>query len=168
VADHYLLFSETTPPLSEAEFGWITDQLAAICVVDGRELAASEIPDGQQATWRGLRFLRDFGPDDQGADCDWTGFEYEPHDRDGQRSVWFYCEDHGELERLAHLMQKFLRTFRPAESWSLCYATTCSKPRIGEFGGGALFVTAERVKWHTLADFLGRESRAARRRPSEG
>ena len=49
---------------------------------------------------------------------------------------------HGDPTHVAWLVRKFLARFRPDECWSLTFATTCSKPRAGEFGGGAVFVTA--------------------------
>ena len=55
---------------------------------------------------------------------------------------------------MAHLVQKFLKKFRPDQCWSLTYATTCSKPRLGEFGGGAVFVTADSICWNSSYDFV--------------
>jgi hypothetical protein len=57
-------------------------------------------------------------------------------------------------------VQKFLKKFRPDQCWSLTYATTCSKPRAGEFGGGAVFVTADEIKWQNAYDFI-EDQRAA-------
>ena len=61
---------------------------------------------------------------------------------------------------MAHLVQKFLKKFRPADCWPLTYSETCSKPRVGEFGGGALFVTATDVKWQSAFSFIEQERRA--------
>ena len=43
---------------------------------------------------------------------------------------------------------------------TLTYATTCSKPRVGEFGGGAVFVTAHEIKWQNAYDFVEQERTA--------
>jgi hypothetical protein len=51
-------------------------------------------------------------------------------------------------------VQKFLTKFRPDQCWSLTYSTTCSKPRVSEFGGGAVFVTAETIQWQNAYDFI--------------
>ena len=70
------------------------------------------------------------------------------------RHLWFYAEESGSPDNVAWLVQKFLKRFRPDQCWSLTYAATCSKPRVGEFGGGAVFVTAdddllaERLRFH--------------------
>jgi hypothetical protein len=58
------------------------------------------------------------------------------------------------------LVQKFLRQFRPNESWSLAFATTCSKLRLGEFGGGVCFVTAGSIKSFDAGDFVSRRRAA--------
>lgn len=52
----------------------------------------------------------------------------------------------GSPDHAAYLVQRFLKTFRPRACWSLTDAVTCSKPRPGAFGGGALFVTAESIE----------------------
>ena len=70
----------------------------------------------------------------------------------------------GSPERVAHLVQKFLRQFRPKECWSLTYATICSKPRVGEFGGGAVFVTADTKVWKNAYDFVEAQREAFRKR----
>ena len=68
---------------------------------------------------------------------------------------------------LAHLVQKFLCRFRPDKSWSVTYASTCSKPRVDSFGGGAVFVTTDEIKFDSAWDFIEREAAAfAARRAS--
>jgi hypothetical protein len=51
-------------------------------------------------------------------------------------------------------VQKFLKKFRPGQCWSLAYSTTCSKPRVSEFGGGAVFVTADTIQSNSTNDFI--------------
>ncbi len=43
-------------------------------------------------------------------------------------------------------MRDFLKRFRPNDSFSMGHAFSCSKPRLDGFGGGAVFVTAERIE----------------------
>ena len=90
-------------------------------------------------------------------------FDYAFHDdpdRGGWgRHLWVYTEECGAPENIAWLVQKFLKTFRPNQCWSLTYATTCSKPRVGEFGGGAIFVTADEIKWQNAYDFVEEQRR---------
>jgi hypothetical protein len=97
-------------------------------------------------------------------DGDPVGFDYDFYDTDQDRSLWLQSSDWGNVYQIAHLMQKFLKAFRPRESWALTYATTCSKPRLGEFGGGAMFVTADRIRWHNAHESIERWQKAHQRR----
>ncbi|MCH8890822.1 MAG: hypothetical protein IH827_07080 [Myxococcales bacterium] len=65
------------------------------------------------------------------------------------------------VERIAHVVRKFLATFRLQQCWSLTYAATCSKPRVGEFGGGGVFVTAEDVIWFDADQFVEQQRERA-------
>jgi predicted transcriptional regulator len=135
--------------------------LDIVSVFGDREYAEGEVPDdlnGDDGEWYGCRAWRDlerYDPDDGEP----VGFAYQFHDDhdtpDGWgRHLWLYTEEWGSPERVAHLVQKFLRQFRPKECWSLTYATTCSKARVGEFGGGAVFVTADQAVWQDAYDFV--------------
>jgi hypothetical protein len=42
----------------------------------------------------------------------------------------------------------------------LTYAITCSKPRVGEFGGGAVFVTGSDIKHFDTWQFANEEAAA--------
>jgi hypothetical protein len=155
MADNFLEFSEVLPSLTGAEEAWLKEQLQPIRVFGRKEYAEDESPGeeyaGTDPDWEGPRFLRDKG------DCDpkWDGlgFEYQfcTDEADGRgrscwgRHLWLYTEEWGNPANVAWLMRKVLRKFRPSQCWSLTYAVTCSKPRVGEFGGGAVFVTAKRL-----------------------
>lgn len=67
---------------------------------------------------------------------------------------WVYAEESGEPHHVAKLVQEFLKRFRPDSHFTLSWAWTCSKPRIGHFGGGAVFVTATKMKWMSTSEFL--------------
>ena len=69
-------------------------------------------------------------------------------------SVIFYSDDNEDLEILANIIQEFIRTFRPDEIIGWEYACTCSKPRLGEFGGGCVVVSKDRIRWTNTADIL--------------
>lgn len=153
MANSYLEFSEVIPNLTDTEITWLRQQLEIVYVFDGIEYGEDKVPeqlDPADAQWTGCRAFRDmqdFEPDfGEGA-----GFAYEfvLNDLNSQwhRHLWVHTEEFGCVDRIAHLVQKFLRTFRPKDSWSLTYATTCSRPRVGEFGGGAVVVAADRIRW---------------------
>ncbi len=166
MADMYTQFSEVLTKLTDEEASWLKDQLQMICVFDGQEYPMDALPAGsdpQKANWRGCRGLRDL-PDYDPAFVEEPEFQFEfsEHDEDDHwgRHLWLYSEDHCNLDHMAHLVQKFLKQFRPHDCWSLTFAGTCSKPRVGEFSGGAIFVTAETVRWENAEDFIEREKAA--------
>jgi len=165
MAGNYLLFSEVVSHLEAQEEAWLKLQLQWIAV-HGKKETDIDGPDDeatQNADWFGPRFLRDYEDYDPSWEC--LGFEYAFHDDhdtpDGWgRHLWLYADESGKPAQVAWLVRKFLRRFRPDQCWSLTYATTCSKPRVGEFGGGALFVTADRTAWQNAYDFVETEREA--------
>lgn len=167
MANNYLEFSEVLPQLTEKEADWLREQLETVHVFGDKEYTEDELPDhlkGENAEWVGCRAYRDL----EGYDADFgeeAGFEWEFCDDDDSssgwgRHLWLHAVEYAELDRLAHLIRKFLKEFRPNDVWSLTYATYCSKPRVGEFSGGALFVTAADVKWNNAYDFVEEQTKA--------
>jgi len=168
MANNYLEFSEVLPHLTEKEADWLRQQLEVVWVFGDQEYSEDALPDDlnrEDVDWIGCRAYRDMEGYDP-ADGDEVGFEYEFHDdhepNGWGRHLWLHAVEYAELDRLAHLVQKFLKRFRPDHFWSLTYATTCSKPRVGEFGGGALFVTAADVKWNNAYGFVEEQTKAFR------
>jgi len=118
MAESYLEFSQVLTHLSAEEAQWLQDQLEVVHVIDGTEYTEDNLPENTDGAWIGCRAYRDMEDYDGRYGGD-VGFEYALHEDDD--------EDWGH-----HL-------------W--LYSVTCSKPRVGEFGGGAVFVTASDVKW---------------------
>jgi hypothetical protein len=172
VADNYLQFSEVVANLTEQEEAWLKDQLQPVRAFGEKEYPEDAVPADladTDADWSGVRFLRD--KPDHDAQWDALGFEHgfhEDHDTGGWgRHLWLYAEVWGDASNVAWLVQKFLKQFRPNQCWSLTYSATCSKPRVGEFGGGAVFVTADTIQWQNAHDFI-EDQRAAFGRKEEG
>jgi hypothetical protein len=147
MADNYLQFSESLDDLSPKEIAWLTEQLA--------EDPATGCPV----------FLMDY-EDREADDLDY-GFQREFEGPPEHRYLWLSAEERGDVERVAHLVRKFLKQFRPHQCWSLTYATTCSKLRLGEFGGGAVFVTAEGIRWNNAYDFVEEQRKLFERRQQQ-
>jgi hypothetical protein len=173
MADNYLEFSAVLPNLTQPEEAWLKEQLQKVCVFGDATYPEDAVPAelaDREPDWSGVRFLRDKDDYDPAWDC--LDFYYAFHDDrevDGWgRHLWVYSEEHGNADNVAWLVQKFLKQFRPDQCWSLTYANTCSKPRAGEFGGGAIFVTADETKWQNSYDFVDQERQAfeARKQPS--
>jgi hypothetical protein len=177
LADNYLQFSEVIPNLMAPEEEWLKRQLEGIAVVDGVEYPYElgdcqvAVGDGDKtvpvdaAEFAGSRAYRDMKDYDFDVHGDSIGFEYRfdndssPPDGHG-RHMWIYADEGSEPALVAHLVQKFLRQFRPRDCWSLTYSASCSKARVGEFSGGAVFVTAARIKWQNSYQFV-EQQRAA-------
>jgi hypothetical protein len=156
MADSYLEFSEVLSDLSPEETTWLKSQLETVHIIDGAEYMEDELSDTGDATWVGCRAYRDMENYDRDFGED-VGFGYsfsEEVAEDRRRYLWIHSEEHGCVDRVAHLVQKFLREFRPDQCWSLTYAGTCSKPRVGEFGGGAVFITATDIKYCSAWEFV--------------
>ncbi len=165
MADNYLQFSEVIANLTEQEEAWLKDQLQTVRVFGEKEYPEDAVPAelaDMKADWSGVRFLRD--KTDHDAQWDALGFEYsfhEDHDTGGWgHHLWLYAESWGDVSNVTWLAQKFLKRFRPDQCWSLTYSATCSKPRVGEFGGGAVFVTADTIRGQNACDFI-EDQRAA-------
>ena len=156
-------FSEVIPRLTPEEEKWLREQLEVVSIFAGQEYPESEVPgdkDSAEAQFRGCQAFRDL--EDYGGDMDFN-YEFDTSEDEPEgwgRHLWLYAEESGDPEQVAHLVRKFLKAFRPAECWSLSYSTTCSKLRVGEFGGGALFVTAADIKWQTAYSFIADQRRA--------
>ena len=162
MANHYLQFSEVLPHLTNEEERWLRHQLEIVSVIGDKEYVKADVSDNlnpADAEWEGCRVYRDMdGYDPDLGEC--AGFSYSFDDdapNNWGRHLWLYTKEWGCVDRVAHLIQKFLRKFRPDQCWSLTDATTCSKPKVGEFGGGAVFVTADETKWDNAFEFVEKE-----------
>ena len=167
MADNFLQFSEVLTALTDQEHAWLREQVQYIYVVGDREYTVDDLPadfSSEQVDWEGYRVFRSRNS----ADDEYTDFEFSfDKNDDGSRDLWLYATESGSPEQVAFLVQQFLRRFRPEQCWSLTYAETCSKPRIGEFGGGAVFVTAGHVDFANARDFIEEQrARFAARNPT--
>ena len=164
MADNYLQFSETLDDLTTEQSAWLEEQLQPVVAFGDQEFseddpAIAKLPPSDP-DYTGPRFLRD-NPD---FDSSWDvlGFEFNfindhGNGKSATRDLWLFADTYGDPAHVAWLIQKFLKQFRPGQCWSLTYANTCSKPRVGEFSGGAVFVTANEIKQQAASDFIEQE-----------
>lgn len=75
----------------------------------------------------------------------------------GEEIIWISHDESINVDHVAMVVQEFLRRFRPDDAWGMEYAMTCTKPRIGEFGGGAFVVTATDEEWMNTGTWLSEE-----------
>lgn len=124
MANNYLEFSEILDDLTPEELAWWKKEQ-----VRGREIFDNE--DGK---------YDDVDIYDM-ADPPSNDWEFEGD------AVWFHTDESGDVDATADVISRFLKACRPDGCFSIAYSETCSKPRIGEFGGGACFITAENTEW---------------------
>ena len=148
MADNYQLFSEIIPTLTQGERAWAE-----------RVLGCTQQPDGPDDA---AKILKEAGVDMDAVDLDeWPGFQWSIDSPDSE--LWLYGEEFGNVSHVAEFVRAFLARFRPAACWHLTWAETCSRPRIGEFGGGAVFVTASAVKVFSPTSWIERRRKAFER-----
>jgi len=82
--------------------------------------AATELEDGEDGYY--------------GFDADWD--EHGP-------GVWIRHDESLDVEHAVYLVQRLMKEFSVQEPFAFCWAATCSKPRLDEFGGGAVVVTQD-------------------------
>ena len=76
------------------------------------------------------------------------------------KSVWFTHDESIDVDSAASVIQRFLKEARPEGSCGFCWAETCSKPRLDNFGGGACFITAEKIEWNSAAGWAEQKETA--------
>lgn len=121
MANNYTQFSEMIPCETGEQQEWLMQELAV--AVKGEER-----PDP----------VCEFEEEPPHPAC-----EFEANDE----GVWVCARESGDLDALADVVVAFQNVFGIEESWTLTWADTCSKPRVGEFGGGGLVVYRGKVSW---------------------
>ena len=135
MADNYLLFAESLTELTPDEETWLAERLAG----NNQSANNSDVDD----------------------EDDSLGIEFEFYgEQPGRRCLKLYAIEAGDPDAAAHLVQEFLRRFRPRACFSLSWCTSCSKMRDGEFGGGAIFVMTDRIENWSSGQWLVERERA--------
>jgi len=159
MANNYQQFSEMLDLRSEEEENWLRAQLAEVFLLEDNTILSPE--DSHSDTGCSLpRFLAEAALSDPHTNpednCD-AGFEHgfeAPKEQGDGRGLWIYAEESGNPDNAGLLVQKFLQRFDPTGWWTLTWAATCSKPRCGEFSGGALLVTAKEILFADAGSWL--------------
>ena len=108
-----------------------------------------EMSEAMRVVW-----LREFGecllPAVLDDDPPWPDFNAAV----GEGDLWVWSMDYGDVYNVALLVQVFLARFDRDDRWGMEWVNTCSKPRPGEFGGGAVFVTKDEMRFMTTSEWL--------------
>ncbi len=144
MANNYTQFSEAITLKSEEEREWVENHLEIFWTqVDESEQI---VKHPEQKEYERLLELYGLESDDLNLNFQW--------EIDSKNELWMYADESGNADHVALFMQEYLKKFNPEGSFSITYSATCSKPRLGEFGGGALFVTAEKFEWIDSHDWV--------------
>ena len=127
MANNYTIFSEMLLISGKEEREWLER------LIEQLENGDEEGPDAA--------FVKEYSNNFHG---NYLGFDAKFEDE----GLWIYTEESGNVDAVAAFVQYFLERFHPDKYWTLTWACTCSKPRVGEFDGGAILVTAKDIKFN--------------------
>lgn len=151
MADNYSQFSEIFEFKTQeaAELFCALQQICSLLYLDDLSLAElggadfDELDSEWQeyvTLWQGLTL------DQQTAllkDFDHGTFDCEPEEKEPTK-VWVYADEYGNIDGLARAAQVALQATGDTDSvFTLTWSATCSKPRVGEFGGGWIVINHE-------------------------
>ena len=128
MADYYTHFSDIIGDLSHEEEDWCKSHLERL----------ESLEDNDECEQMTKMYLDvECAPD----------FSWEIIKGDDGKSGLWICDSGGggDIFHVEVFVKEFLRVWRPSSCWSMTWAMTCSKPRIGAFTGGAIFVTKDAV-----------------------
>ena len=117
MADNYLQFSEKIDHLTREEEEWMQTEITLLSNYD-EGITPNTFEDG-------------------------LGFDWNINRK--EHELWIYAEENGNIDTIAYFVQEYINTFRLSYVFSLTWAETCSKPRVGEFSGGWMVVTADKI-----------------------
>jgi hypothetical protein len=146
MANNYLEFSEALVIETKEERDWGHLSLPS---------NAEEVPEEEEKTsevfQEYLRIAELYEFDDIYSAFD---FQWDFEKMGGKEVLCMYAEEGGNVNNVATFVQQYLLKCHPDNCWALTWAETCSAPRLGEFGGGAVFVTAETIEWMSAYEWV--------------
>ncbi len=154
MANHYTQFSEVIPAKSHEERDFISMGFTAIDDLTDRlsadaEAAGTYDEDHDYAADAKALYTAEFGEDAFDIVAEgWTCQEFEI-EKDG--GVWVSAEEGGSLDLIGYVVAAWQKKFDIQEPWQITWSSSCSKPRVGEFGGGGMVVY--KGKTHSLSAF---------------
>jgi hypothetical protein len=161
MSNYYTQFSEALVLDNAEQADWVRTQLDAKKLDRLREHASKhptptdklKVPD-----WAKELVLAEYILNGQDAYFSW---ELEESDTPGKFNLAMFAEEVGDIDAVVVFVQAFLKKFAPDHCFTLSWAGTCSKMVAGEFGGGAAFVTADKVEYINTGQWLSERARTA-------
>lgn len=144
MTQRYTKFCAEVPLRSQDEEAWWGEQLAQL-------LVQPPVAIRDRATWlrksTGAILVHQHY-----AIADWVCFETVAN---GVRRLCIVATNRGEPSLIVTLVRDFLKQFRPQGWWAMEWATTSDNAQDADgYGGGAVFVTANSVRWCTPRTFI--------------
>lgn len=136
MADYYSQFSEGIDGITEKEAEWIQAFLE-------KEYPADPSLEKERKEWLDARFLN---KDEDYLDI-WPHFEWEIEKGTAGLYLWLRSDESFSEDHLAGFLRAFLKKFRPKGVVTINVAGTCSKPRVGEFGGSWMAISADHAEF---------------------
>ena len=147
MANNYLQFSFAIALNNEGEREWVESLLSTASVADELWDLEENISEFDKERMDLFREVFPEFPDTCSLDFDFK--------INGNNELWIYAEDGmGNPALAADFIQHYLKVFDPKAHVSFEFAETCSKPRIDEFGGGAVIITAENQYWMSTGSWI--------------
>jgi hypothetical protein len=135
--DYYIQFSEVIDNVTSEELEWFNKEVHP-------PYREENWDDEKIQTWMQERRIVDLDDIEY-----YPSFDFKVTTKwDVPTNIWIFSDDScsGNVDHVAELMQRFLRKFRPDDCFYLGWCCYCSRPAVGEAGGGAIFVTADGIK----------------------
>ena len=86
---------------------------------------------------RALALFQSVRAADQDADDPaFAGFEVSRQDAPEGSTLWIHDDEHGDVEPVIRFVLRLAEDLDLSGLWGFEYANTCSRPRLGAFGGG--------------------------------
>lgn len=134
MANNYTFFSEMITGLSPEAVAWVETILALNIEED-------------EAALKELRY--ELGLDEKTNEDDlasWPAFQWQIEGAE-KNKLWLYSEEGLIDDHLIWFVQALIRKFLPSDYvFTASFACTCSKPRVGEFGGYWLAISKDKVE----------------------
>lgn len=156
MADNYCQWSESIE-VTDEEAAWLNQVLSLEFKTDEDLDIDADLesfrPNALDDLERRLYSLDvDISLDDES----WPNFDYRISDTEnnGLKDFWVHSDEYGNLNNLVAVVEALINKFRKDYIFTLTFAETCSRPRVSQFGGGAVVVTAAETYWFSTYSWV--------------
>jgi hypothetical protein len=131
MSNNYTFFSEVLQLRDDDDIAWVKLFMA----LDYEDCVNKEL-------WRKQRGVEE-GEDE----ANWPSFSWKIATHQlGEPLLWMYSEEFFTPDHVIAFVQTYLQQRNPRGVFTMTYACTCSKPVVGEFGGGWFAISANEYK----------------------